>query len=156
MLTSGGKRATQRCPCGYWRTKLRECRCRDGDVVRYRSRISGPLLDRIDLFVDVPSIDVEELRRGPRPESSATVRARVEEARARRERSGDTPLTEDAERTLLKAARNMALSARGISRCVGVARTIASLAGHDTIEESDVGEALQFRVPPASVGAPVP
>ena len=88
-----------------------------------------------------------------REESSATVRNRVEEARARRERDGDAPLTDDAERTLLRAARNMALSARGISRCVGVARTIASLAGHDVTEESDVGEALQFRVPPAAAGA---
>ena len=140
------------CPCGYWRTKLRECRCRDGDVVRYRGRISGPLLDRIDLFVDVPSIDVAELRGRVREESSATVRDRVEEARTRQKRIGDTPLTTGAERTLLRAARGMALSARGISRCVGVARTIASLAGHETIEESDVGEALQFRVPPASVG----
>jgi len=117
---SGGGRATQGCPCGYWRTGLRECRCSDGDVVRYRSRVSGPLLDRIDLYVDVPSVEVSELRANGGEETSTMVRARVVAARRRRRLGAATQLTPSAEVTLARAARNMALS---VSRCIGVART---------------------------------
>ncbi len=135
------------CPCGYWRTGLRECRCSDGDVARYQARISGPLLDRIDLYVDVPSVDVTELRRAPDAEDSATVRARAYAARRRRKLGAATRLTESAERTLAQAARKMSLSARGITRTVGVARTIACLALSDETDGLHISEALQFRVP---------
>jgi magnesium chelatase family protein len=135
------------CPCGYWRTKIRDCKCSDGDVARYRARISGPLLDRIDLYVDVPSVDVAELRAREAIERSATVRERVIRARQRRAFGHPLPLTEEAENLLLQASRRMALSARAISRCVGVARTIAALAAADRTELSAVGEALQYRVP---------
>ena len=135
------------CPCGYWRTKLRECRCSDGDVTRYRARLSGPLLDRIDLYVDVPSVDVDELRANGTEETSAIVRARVVAARRRRRLGAATRLTTAAESVLARAARNMALSARGISRCVGVARTIACLAGGTETDQAHVSEALQYRVP---------
>jgi len=135
------------CPCGYWRTGLRECRCSDGDVARYRARISGPLLDRIDLYVDVPSIDVDELRTDTNEESSPTVRARVCAARQRRQRSAATSLSPNAERLLARASRSMALSARGISRTIGVARTIACLDGSDETDVAHVSEALQYRVP---------
>lgn len=135
------------CPCGYWRTGLRECRCSDGDVVRYRSRVSGPLLDRIDLHVDVPSIDVSELRSSGSEETSAAVRQRVTAARRRRRLGAATRLTAAAESTLARAARAMALSARGIARCTAVARSIACLADADQTEEGHVLEALQYRVP---------
>jgi magnesium chelatase family protein len=126
---------------------LRECRCSDGDVVRYRARISGPLLDRIDLHVDVPSIDVRELRASEAEETSATVRARVATARRRRRLGAGTRLTSAAETVLVRATRKMALSARGLSRAIGVARTIACLEGRDETDVHHVSEALQYRLP---------
>jgi magnesium chelatase family protein len=135
------------CLCGWWRSGVRDCRCSDGDVARYQARVSGPLLDRIDLYVNVPSIDVSELRANGGEESSATVRARVAAAQRRRRLGSATHLTSAAESTLARAARNMALSARGISRCVGVARTIACLADSDETDAVHVSEALQYRVP---------
>jgi magnesium chelatase family protein len=134
------------CLCGWWRSNVRECRCSDGDVARYQARISGPLLDRIDLYVDVPSIDVSELRTAGNEETSAAVRDRVVAARRRRQLGAATQLTASAERRLAQAARVMALSARGIARAAGVARTIACLAGSDETDEPHVFEALQFRV----------
>lgn len=135
------------CLCGWWRSGVRECRCSDGDVARYQSRISGPLLDRVDLYVDVPSVDVGELRAVGNEESSATVRERVCAARRRRKLGAATRLTVAAERTLTRASRTMCLSARGISRTIGVARTIACLAHGDETGELHIAEALQFRVP---------
>lgn len=116
-------------------------------MVRYRGRISGPLLDRIDLYVDVPSVDVAELRTAGNEENSATVRERVCAARRRRQLGAATRLTVAAERTLARASRTMFLSARGISRTIGVARTIACLADGDETDELHIAEALQFRVP---------
>lgn len=115
--------------------------------MRYRARISGPLLDRIDLYVDVPSIDVGELRANESEETSATVRARVVAARRRRERGMATRLTSAAEVLLARAAKSMALSARGISRCLCVARTIACLGGGDATDVEHLSEALQYRAP---------
>lgn len=135
------------CPCGYWRTRLRDCKCSDGEVARYRARISGPLLDRIDLHVDVPSINVGELRASENEETSESVRTRVVAARQRRILGAATTLAPTAERLLERAARKMALSARGISRCIGVARTIACLEGAHETDADHVSEALQYRVP---------
>lgn len=118
-------------------------------MVRYRARISGPLLDRIDLHVDVPSVDVSELRTIGNEETSATVRARVTAARQRRRLGAATRLNAAAETLLALAARRMALSARGISRCTGVARTIACLEGSNETDARHVSEALQYRVPAA-------
>lgn len=135
------------CNCGFWRTGLRECKCSDGDVARYRARISGPLLDRIDLYVDVPSIDVAELRASGDEECSSVVRTRVAAARRRRQLGAATRLSADAERLLARASRTMMLSARGVTRTIGVARTIACLAQSDETDAPHVSEALQYRVP---------
>jgi len=135
------------CSCGFWRTGLRDCRCSDTEVARYRSRISGPLLDRIDLYVDVPSIDISELRGDSKEETSAAVRERVCAARRRRQLGAATRLTQEAERTLARASRTMLLSARGMARTISVARTIACLARSDETDDLHVSEALQYRVP---------
>ena len=140
--------ATQGCPCGYWRTGVRHCRCSDGDVARYRARVSGPMLDRIDLYVDLPGVDAAELRAADADgETSAAVRERVVRARQRRGAGPPLPLSTEAEALLLRASRRLALSARAVSRCVGVARTIELLGTGDRVEEEAIREALQFRVP---------
>lgn len=152
------------CPCGFAGDPVRECRCTPQHVERYRSRLSGPLRDRLDLTVDVPALSPETLSASACNETSAAVRARVAAARDRqRARYGHrgpranaelTPslmachckLDAAAERLLMTATRRLGLSARGYDRVRKVARTIADLAGADDISGDDVAEALQFRM----------
>jgi magnesium chelatase family protein len=152
------------CPCGFAGDPVRECRCTPPQMERYRSRLSGPLRDRLDLTVEVPALPADALTATSRGESSATVRSRVVAARrVQHERYASdsirtnaelTPrLTEthcaiDAEgaRVLDTAVRRMALSARGFDRVRKVARTIADLAGDHRIRAEHVAEALQFRM----------
>ena len=151
------------CPCGFSTDPRRECRCTPQQMAKYRSRLSGPLRDRLDLTVDVPAVDAAALESATVGESSAAVRERVVAARARqRERySGDhatmnaslTPslmrthcaLDRAAARLLKAAVERMSLSARAYDRVRKVARTIADLAGDDRIGADHVAEALQFR-----------
>jgi magnesium chelatase family protein len=155
------------CPCGFAGDALRECRCTPQQVVRYRSRLSGPLRDRLDLTVDVPALPPDALGGASTGEPSAAVGRRVLAARARqRLRNGGLRgqrLRTNAElssslmrehcavdrpaiRLLDAAVRTMGLSARGFDRVRKVARTIADLAGADRIRAEDVAEALQFRM----------
>jgi magnesium chelatase family protein len=137
------------CPCGFLGTPVRPCRCPEPTVARYRARISGPLLDRIDLFVHVPRLDFNEL--GTRAgERSASVRERVIAARAVRARDATPARSADAlhgeaRRLLAVAVDRVGLSARGAARVVRVAQTIAYLAGRTEVETADVAEALQYR-----------
>jgi magnesium chelatase family protein len=145
------------CPCGFFATGARPCRCPEAAVTRYRSRVSGPLLDRIDLFVNVPRQDFDALCARQLAESSADVRARVCAARAlRREHGVPAPQpdgTSTEVRWLLAAAVDrMGLSARGAARVLRVAQTIAYLAGRTDVAGTDVAEALQFRPDPELVG----
>ncbi len=133
------------CPCGYHGTGMRECRCNDGVVARYQGRLSGPLLDRIDLHVEVPCIDVEELRSSRQEEGSATVRQRIASAREHRLRFGPLPLSAGAADRLALAARKFAMSTRAIERSTAVARTVAHLAGATEVSAAHLDEALQFR-----------
>lgn len=151
------------CPCGWHGSGSRECACPPGALERYRRRLSGPLLDRIDLHVNVAAVDPEALRSKQRGEDSATVRARVVAARAlqaRRNRrhgatvNADLPCraleavcgpTRQAQRALDGALRDMALSARAHDRILKVARTLADLAGRDTIDVPDIAEAVAYR-----------
>ncbi len=152
------------CPCGYYGDPQRECRCPPIAIQRYRSRISGPLLDRIDLHIEVPAVRYQELSALARGEGSSTIRERVIRARrvqrerfksARRVtcnaamRARDVQLharpDEGGQQVLKLAMQDMHFSARAYDRILKVARTIADLAGQDTINEAHVMEAVQYR-----------
>jgi magnesium chelatase family protein len=151
------------CPCGHYGDPEKECTCSMTMVSRYQKRISGPLLDRIDIHVEVPRVDYEKLSSDRLGEPSAAVRKRVEAARARqRVRFEGTSLVtnadmgpaeirrfcqvDDAGKALLKAAmQQMHLSARAYHRILKLARTIADLAGSQHIQTAHIAEAIQYR-----------
>lgn len=147
------------CPCGFHGAPSGKCRCTPDQVARYRAKLSGPLLDRIDLQVEVPSVPAEALQSAPDGESSAIVRTRVAQARELQQtRQGklNARLTtkeidrfcqpDDSGALLLKQAlARLNLSARAYHRVLRVARTIADLAGCGTIAPSHVAEAIQYR-----------
>ncbi len=146
------------CPCGWWGDQRRACRCSPGARRAYRGRVSGPLLDRVDLHVPFRSIAFAELTDGRCAETSATVRGRVEAARERQRERGApnaalTPqrgggclrLCREGRRLLETAHARLGLSARAHVRVLRVARTIADLAGRDAIRPTDLAEAVQYR-----------
>ncbi len=151
------------CPCGYYGDPMRECTCSATLVSRYQKRISGPLLDRIDIHVEVPRVEFEKLSDERRGEPSAAIRARVEAARERqRRRFQGTTLrcnadmrpaeirefcqVDEASRSLLGAAmRQLQMSARAYHRILKLARTIADLAGEERIQTPHIAEAIQYR-----------
>ncbi len=151
------------CPCGYYGDPTRACTCSNTMITRYQKRVSGPLMDRIDLHVDVPRVEYEKLSSSQRGEPSAAVRARVEAARERQaQRFAGLTLYSNADmgpgevrqfcdlddtgRRLMKSAMaQMNLSARGFHRVLKVGRTIADLAGCEQIGPAHLAEALQYR-----------
>lgn len=151
------------CPCGYYSDPVRECTCSSTAIARYQKRISGPLLDRIDIHVEVPRVDYEKLADKRQVETSATIRTRVQEARDRQlHRFHGTKLACNAEmgpaevrdfcqtdasgEKLLKAAmQQLHLSARAFHRVLKLSRSIADLAGSDTIAANHIAEAIQYR-----------
>lgn len=158
------------CPCGYLGSRTHACRCTPQAVARYQGRVSGPLLDRIDLRVEVGEVPQEALRQGPGGETSAQVRARVTEARERQQKryegtglyanaqigarqlSRFCALDGEGEKLLAMAAERWGLSMRGRARVMKIARTIADLEGGGAIEARHVAEALQFRM--GGIGRP--
>jgi magnesium chelatase family protein len=157
------------CPCGYDGDRTGRCKCFAPAIARYRARISGPLLDRIDLRVEVRAVDARDLAAGsPSGEASASIAARVIEARGRQlERSGKLNsqlsvtdlgrhcrLDSEAERLLWHGRAALGLSARGFHRVLRVARTIADLAGAQTIGAPHVAEAVQLKRTLDDDGAP--
>jgi len=151
------------CPCGYYGDPVKQCTCTASMISRYQKRISGPLLDRIDIFVQVPRIEYEKLADDSNGEGSEAIRQRVESARSRqRERFDSTKLACNSEMTpvevkafcqieaeaqsLLGAAMNqLALSARAFHRILKLSRTIADLEGSDAINAGHLAEAIQYR-----------
>lgn len=151
------------CPCGYLGDPRHTCRCRPAEVTRYRQKISGPLLDRFDILIEVPPVNPADLLSKPDGESSAAILERVMAARERqRRRYAGTgiscnarlsskqlrkycPLTPSQQEMLLSAVSQLALSARAFDRILRVARTVADLAGHEQLTDADLYDAIQFR-----------
>ena len=151
------------CPCGYFGHPTHPCSCSEKMVSRYLGRVSGPLLDRLDLHIEVPPVDYDSLASGGKAESSAEIRARVNAARKiqqERYHGSDVyanarltpamlrqycPMTDRASTLLRGAFERLGLSARAYDRVLKVARTIADLDGAEVIDTIHVGEAIQHR-----------
>ena len=152
------------CPCGFYGDEMRLCRCSPPQMARYRDRLSGPLRDRLDMTVEVPTVPLQALQDASPGETSAAVRARVIAAREHQARrfaaqairtnaemtsrmlSEHAALNPACRRVMAAAVKKLSLSARGYDRVRKTARTIADLAGADTIDSDHLAEALQFRV----------
>lgn len=150
------------CPCGFLGDPEHGCTCGERDIERYRAKLSGPILDRIDLFVSVPRVKVKELEDAKAATSSGVWLAKVEEARSRAKLRFKTPeqtcnadmrledlagldIRPEAKELLGKAVERLFLSARAYHRLLRVARTIADLEGRHEIISEDIAEALSYR-----------
>jgi magnesium chelatase family protein len=152
------------CPCGFFGDPTRECHCTPMQIQRYVSKISGPLLDRIDIHIDVPAVKYKELRGDVEVESSAAIRERVIRARARQSErfakekgvysNSQMPpklirkycaINAEGEKLLETAIARLGLSARAHDRILKVSRTIADLDGSDSIAPKHLGVAIQYR-----------
>jgi magnesium chelatase family protein len=158
--------ATNPCPCGYYGDSEKPCTCTPALVSKYQKRISGPILDRIDIHLDVPRVPIQKLAALDSGESSGVIRARIEAARTRQAArfaplgkpnllvNGDMgpgevqafcQLDEQGRALMRAAAARMGLSARGYHRVLKISRTIADLAGEECIQVAHLAEALQYR-----------
>jgi magnesium chelatase family protein len=152
------------CPCGNFNDPVKACTCTPAMITRYQSRLSGPLLDRIDIHVTVPRVDYDKLLGSAPSETSEAIRWRVEQARKRQQKRftnhphlfanadmkpGDIQtfciLTPEAKQILELSVRRMQLSARVYHRVLKLSRTIADLAESQMVEVQHVAEALQYR-----------
>ncbi len=146
------------CPCGFYGDSTREYRCTPATIQKYLRRISGPLLNRIDIHIEIPAVPFKELRSEAATETSAVMRERVSAAREVQARRGCInsarpprtlrklgTLDAAGERTLEMAVRKMSLSARAHDRILKVARTIADLDGSEAIAAKHIAEAIQYR-----------
>jgi magnesium chelatase family protein len=151
------------CPCGYATDMTRRCTCTESQIRRYRMRISGPLVDRIDIHIEVPKLRPDEILEPSQSETSAQIRERVMRARQiQLERFAGSGIfcnahmqqkhmrqfcimTEGAKQILRRAIESLGFSARGSDRILKVARTIADLCGSELIREEHIAEAIQYR-----------
>jgi len=154
------------CPCGFWNDPTRECRCSPMQIQRYVGRISGPLLDRIDIHIDVPAVKFRDLAGevAPETEGSAEIRTRVVTARERQTKrfagekifsnAGMTPrmirqycrIDSESEQMLERAMTRLGLSARAHHRILKVARTLADLERETRLGKRHLSEAIQYRI----------
>ncbi|MGB9791758.1 MAG: ATP-binding protein [Thermacetogeniaceae bacterium] len=152
------------CPCGFWGDMKRGCTCTPHQAQRYRNRISGPILDRIDLHIEVPRIELEELVQEKQGEPSAEIRKRVMEARElqmarfkneRINKNSDMDsnqikkycrLNKESRSLLYNIFQKLNLSMRSFDRLLKVARTIADLEASEEIKAEHVAEAVQYRL----------
>lgn len=152
------------CPCGFYGDPTHNCTCSPNMITRYQSKLSGPLLDRIDIHVDVPRVDYDKLMNTQQAESSSVIRERIESARSHQgKRFEEYPqlfanadmgagevqdfcqMHNDARELLELSTRRMRLSARAYHRVLKLGRTIADLEGSDLIEVQHIAEAIQYR-----------
>jgi len=152
------------CPCGHFGSTAQDCTCTPNMITRYQAKLSGPLLDRIDIHLDVPRVDYDKLMNDQQGEPSEVIRSRVEKARLIQQKrfkdqngifaNGDMTaqeveqfcvLKDDAKQLLQLSVRRMQLSARSYHRVLKLSRTIADLDGRELIEVSHVAEAIQYR-----------
>jgi magnesium chelatase family protein len=161
------------CPCGYYTDPVKQCRCNSTKIERYLSKISGPLLDRIDIHIEVPAIKYKELVSKDNPESSIVIKGRVKKARdiqLKRFQGGPAPasrsgaegifanshmnhkqikkycaLTQEAQDLLKAAIEELGFSARAYDKIIKVSRTIADLAASENIQAEHISEAIQYR-----------
>jgi magnesium chelatase family protein len=151
------------CPCGYYGDPIKDCTCSAATITRYQKRLSGPILDRIDIQVSVPRVDFDKLTSDRLGEPSRAVRERVEKARQiQRQRLGDSSrstngdmipreirqhcqLDQESQSLLKSAAQQLGLSARAYHRVLKISRTIADLAGSEKISPTHLAEALQYQ-----------
>ena len=159
QIGTSGKKATKPCPCGYLGHSSGKCRCTPDQIARYRGKISGPLLDRIDIQIEVPALSESELVGESSSETSTAIRERVERSRARqigRQKKSNARLSpkevdklcvpdREGEELLKRAINRLNLSARAYHRVLKVARSIADLADSDTIVAAHIAEAVQYR-----------
>lgn len=156
--------ASNPCPCGYLGHPKKSCRCAPGAIMKYQKRLSGPVLDRIDLHVTVPPVDHDTLTKSKKLPTSSSIRARIEAARKiQKTRLQDTRITTNGEMTtahirkycrmsadsvslLKQAISRLSLSARSYFKIIKIATTIADLEGEPRIQSKHIAEALQYRV----------
>ena len=157
------RKATQECPCGFYADPNRECTCTLPQILRYRSRISGPLMDRIDIHIEVPAVRYRDLAGETSGEDSEIIKGRVNQAREnQRQRFAGKRIYCNAQMTsrhlkkycqigvdskvlLEQAIDKLGLSARAYTRILKIARTIADLEGVEAIHPTHISEAIQYR-----------
>jgi magnesium chelatase family protein len=157
--------ASNPCPCGYYGDEKKACKCLPGQIQRYQKRVSGPILDRIDIHVDVPSVDTQKLigKSDVKSKTSKEIQKKVQEARniqikrfvktkiksnaemSTRDVKKFCPLSVNCQKMMISASASMNLSARSYFKVIKIARTIADLANEKTISFSHLAEALQYR-----------
>ena len=134
------------CPCGYYGTDDNKCHCSESAISNYMGKLSGPLLDRIDLHIEVKPVEYEKISSDEKGETSKEIKKRVNRARKiQLERYKNLNIDDSSKELLRKAFERLGLSGRAYGRILKVARTIADLSGEEQIQKNHIAEAIQYR-----------